>query len=197
MNDNTKEIKERVKLDALLTFYGFKIEKGNAICCPFHNEKTPSFKIYKNNTRYHCFGCGESGDVITFVMKYFGIDFKTAVTRLSYDFNLGLKDAGKLTLRENAKRQKEITRRKNLKKRIDDMRLCISVAYSLLCDAERRKRENMPRDIKSISDAYAKALHEIDLYEFEISYYEGEVKKLERESTELHKRGFSDRHKAV
>lgn len=49
--------------------------------CPFHNEKTPSFKIFKDN-RYHCFSCGVDGDVIDFIMKRDGIDFILAVKKL-------------------------------------------------------------------------------------------------------------------
>ncbi|MBC8597226.1 CHC2 zinc finger domain-containing protein [Qingrenia yutianensis] len=197
MTDILGRIKENVKMSELLAKYGFKIEKGGAVCCPFHNEKTPSFKIYKNGTRYHCFGCGESGDVVTFVMKYCGIDFKQAIARINYEFNLNLQGGKNLTLRENVKRSKEIAKRNELKNRIVRLKEVIDIAYSLLCKAERKRRENIPKSNADINEIYVRSLHEIDLYEFEISYYESEVENLERESAELYKRGFSDRHKAV
>jgi DNA primase len=50
-------------------------------CCPFHGEKTPSFYVYDDH--YHCFGCGEHGDVITFVMKTTGCSFMEAVEELA------------------------------------------------------------------------------------------------------------------
>jgi len=50
-------------------------------CCPFHGEKTPSFYVYDDH--YHCFGCGEHGDVITFVMKSTGASFMEAVEELA------------------------------------------------------------------------------------------------------------------
>lgn len=50
-------------------------------CCPFHGEKTPSFYVYDDH--YHCFGCGEHGDVITFVMKTTGESFMEAVEALA------------------------------------------------------------------------------------------------------------------
>lgn len=48
-------------------------------CCPFHNEKTPSFSIKQDGQFFKCFGCGESGNVITLVMKMENVDFMSAV----------------------------------------------------------------------------------------------------------------------
>ena len=59
-------------------------------CCPFHKEKTPSFVVSESKQFYHCFGCGESGDVISFVMKYYNIDFREAVERLALQYNVRL-----------------------------------------------------------------------------------------------------------
>ena len=47
--------------------------------CPFHGEKTPSFSVHSGQQFFHCFGCGESGDVFSFVMKYHNLDFPGAV----------------------------------------------------------------------------------------------------------------------
>jgi DNA primase len=49
--------------------------------CPFHNEKTPSFHVYENG--FHCFGCGASGDAISWVMQTQGLEFMEAVTSLA------------------------------------------------------------------------------------------------------------------
>ena len=43
--------------------------------CPFHNEKTPSFSVSSEKQFFHCFGCKESGTVLTFLMKYENLDF--------------------------------------------------------------------------------------------------------------------------
>ena len=58
-------------------------------CCPFHHEKTPSFAVNEQGQFYHCFGCGESGDVIKFVEKLEGTDFVGAVKILAD--NAGMK----------------------------------------------------------------------------------------------------------
>jgi len=50
--------------------------------CPFHTEKTPSFSVNEDKGVYHCFGCGEAGDVLDFVMKMEGVDFKGALACL-------------------------------------------------------------------------------------------------------------------
>ncbi len=55
-------------------------------CCPFHGEKTPSFYVYDDH--FHCFGCGEHGDAITYVMKSTGAGFMEAVEQLASEAGL-------------------------------------------------------------------------------------------------------------
>lgn len=57
-------------------------------CCPFHNEKSASFSISPTKQIYHCFGCGESGNSISFVMKYLGLDFVSAVRSLADQYGV-------------------------------------------------------------------------------------------------------------
>ena len=110
------EIKNRVDTIQAFEYYGLQPNRKGFICCPFHNEKTPSFKVYKGNGGYHCFGCGEHGGVIDFVMKYFDLSFKEAITKLNNDFCLGLPIGEKLDRRKqidlarksfNARRERE------------------------------------------------------------------------------------------
>jgi DNA primase len=56
--------------------------------CPFHNEKTPSFNVSPNLGIYKCFGCGEAGDVFSFVMNIDGVGFEEAVRSLAERYNI-------------------------------------------------------------------------------------------------------------
>lgn len=52
-------------------------------CCPFHNEKSPSFTIFDGGERFHCFGCGASGDVLDFVQRAYGVALPEAARLLA------------------------------------------------------------------------------------------------------------------
>lgn len=77
----------RVKNDIVDVISGYlKMQKKGSnhwACCPFHNEKTPSFSVSGSKQMFHCFGCGISGNVYTFVMKYENYSFPEAVKLLA------------------------------------------------------------------------------------------------------------------
>ena len=60
--------------------------------CPFHHEKTPSFYVVPRGGFYKCFGCGESGDVFTFLMKRAGVSFQDAVRELGTKYGVDVPD---------------------------------------------------------------------------------------------------------
>ena len=60
-----------------------KAGRNFVACCPFHKEKTPSFSVSATKQIFKCFGCGESGNAISFIMKYEGLEFPDAVRRLA------------------------------------------------------------------------------------------------------------------
>ena len=62
--------------------------KEYTACCPFHNEKTPSFTVSDSKQFYHCFGCGAHGTALGFIMEYENLDFVDAVEALAAEYNL-------------------------------------------------------------------------------------------------------------
>ena len=104
-------IKRSVKMEDAARFYGLTFNRAGFAVCPFHQEKTASFKVH--NGKGHCFGCGWQGSVIDFVMQMFGLDFPGALRKLNSDFGLALPLDRKPTLREQRdaeKKQKELRR---------------------------------------------------------------------------------------
>lgn len=65
-----------------------KAGKNYSACCPFHNEKTPSFTVSPDKQFYYCFGCGATGSAVKFVMEFDGLEFPDAVEKLSGDLNI-------------------------------------------------------------------------------------------------------------
>ena len=93
-------VSERISLDKIISKYA-KLEptgRGFKCRCPLHNEKTPSFYIYTDMNTFYCFGCGASGNAITFLMKKEGYSYSDAVKKLGEEFNIPelLKDEPKI-----------------------------------------------------------------------------------------------------
>ncbi len=81
----TEEIKARLNIVELIGTY-IRLEKAGAhykACCPFHQERSPSFMVNEEKNMWHCFGCGKGGDVFAFVMEIEGLDFREALTLLA------------------------------------------------------------------------------------------------------------------
>lgn len=76
-------------------------------CCPFHHEKTPSFVVHRRDQYYHCFGCGVSGSVISFVQKYDSLDFIDAVRLLAKRAGIEVPEASGADAEEAARRKRQ------------------------------------------------------------------------------------------
>jgi DNA primase len=66
-------------------------------CCPFHQEKTPSFSVHPQKQFYHCFGCGVTGNALSFVMQYDRLDFLDALENLACSVGLELPQTSNVT----------------------------------------------------------------------------------------------------
>ncbi len=80
-----EEIRQKNDIVDVISGYVGLQKKGSnyTCCCPFHSEKTPSFSVNRNRQIYKCFGCGEGGNVVTFVMKYENCTFPEAIKQLA------------------------------------------------------------------------------------------------------------------
>ncbi len=83
--DNVERIKDRVDIVDLIGSTVQLRRAGRSFkgLCPFHQEKTPSFVVFPETQGYHCFGCGKSGDIFTFVMETESLTFPDALERLA------------------------------------------------------------------------------------------------------------------
>ena len=95
---NTREAAER---------YGVEVNRHGKALCPFHNDRNPS--LFVDDDHYHCFACGEHGDVIDFTAKLYGLTLYDAAKKLAYDFGITQDKAmqEKLNRKSEAQRLRE------------------------------------------------------------------------------------------
>jgi DNA primase len=93
-DEDIAEVHDRARIDDVIAAYvSLKPAGGGSLkgLCPFHDEKTPSFQVTPSRGFYYCFGCGESGDVITFVRKVNNLSFAEAVEHLADKYGVQLR----------------------------------------------------------------------------------------------------------
>lgn len=171
------ELKEKIDLSELIRSYGVELKKSGSRysgLCPFHNERSASFSVSTQNY-YHCFGCGESGDVFKFVEKMDGIDFPTAVEELAEKFGYVLPEVKETTPEEE--------RRDELRKNI----------YLALTESEKWFHENfmpLPKSHIAKEELNKRSLGTKELCEdFTIGYSPQGWNKL---TTYLKDKGFTE-----
>src|SRR5215208_7071414 len=101
----TAEIKSKLPVADLIGETVALKRAGSAFkgLCPFHAENTPSFIVNPDREGWHCFGCGEGGDIFTFLMKRDGLDFREALSRLAEKAGVELSER---TAREDRRKRR-------------------------------------------------------------------------------------------
>jgi len=128
-----------------------KAGKDYKACCPFHNEKTPSFTVVPNKQIYHCFGCSENGSAIDFVMKFDHLDFKEAVETVANESGISV------IYDQNAKPADP-----RIKRYIDIMKR--------VCDYYQSQLKNSPAKNKIISYAKRRGISGQTAKSFELGF---------------------------
>ena len=81
-----ESVKAAVTVRQAAEHYGLEVNRGNMVCCPFRNDRTPSMKL--NEDYLYCFGCGATGDVIALVARLFNLSSYDTAKKLVYDFGI-------------------------------------------------------------------------------------------------------------
>lgn len=145
--DKVEIIKDRLTMREVLLHYGYEPNRAGFVCCPFHSEKTPSMKIYQKD--FHCFGCGEHGDVISFVQKLFGLSFPDTLKKIDLDFGLNLYGEHSFDeIRRSHYKQKQIQaereRKKREKERVENEYWKVFDEWKRLDDNKRKYEPKTP-----------------------------------------------------
>lgn len=167
LSDNADRVKEAITMREVVTAYGYEVNRGGYIYCPFHSEKTPSCMVYEKNI--HCFGCGVNADAISFVRRLFGLNFKEAIAKLNDDFNLELDlsyDSSPEAKQEATKRAKEHKRKQQEKIQRDKALIAKCKLYrSYLYALDELKP---PTEYDFLHPDFVYALHNVERLGYEL-----------------------------
>ncbi len=105
--ENVRESNDIV--DVINSYVRLQQKGGSYVgLCPFHNEKTPSFSVSADKQLYHCFGCGASGNIYTFIMEMDNLDFVEALEKLAERANIHLEQVSNAEDYKKTRQQQEI-----------------------------------------------------------------------------------------
>ena len=125
-------VKAAVTTRQAAEYYGLKVSRNGMTCCPFHDDRHPSMKV---DERYYCFGCHETGDVIDFTARLFGLTAYEAAQKLACDFHIDPNTpapAAASPLRRQLARQRDVEVH------------CIRVLVEYECLLKRQKEQFAP-----------------------------------------------------
>ena len=101
---NYAKIKQSVTTRQAAESYGIHVDSHGMAVCPFHDDCRPSMKV---DETFYCFGCGATGDVITFTSRLFGISPASAARKLAMDFGISLDETSEYATLPKSQAQKD------------------------------------------------------------------------------------------
>ncbi len=110
MSSTVEQIKDRIDIVDLISEY-ITLQRAGANMkarCPFHSERSPSFTVSPARQSYHCFGCGEHGDIFTFIENMEGVDFKGALKILAEKAGVEIKYDGPKKSKEEVEEREQM-----------------------------------------------------------------------------------------
>ena len=147
---NMKEAAER---------YGVEVRYNNMALCPFHNDRNPS--LYVADDHYHCFACGEHGDVIDFTAKLFELKPYEAAQRIAYDFGITMDKPPTKAMQEQLNRKSEAQQLR------ENEKLCFSALLEYFRLLQEWKRLYAPKTMEDKPhDRFSEACHWLDRVEY-------------------------------
>ncbi|WP_375581479.1 DNA primase [Marivirga tractuosa] len=104
-----QEVQDRAEIEEVVGDYVPLKKKGQNMwaCCPFHDEKTPSFSVAPNKGIYKCFGCGKAGDSIQFIMDLEGLNFPEAIRQLADKYGIEIEETESSPEQQEAYNERE------------------------------------------------------------------------------------------
>ncbi|MTS20880.1 CHC2 zinc finger domain-containing protein [Ruthenibacterium lactatiformans] len=147
---NTREAAER---------YGVEVNRHGKALCPFHNDRNPS--LFVDDDHYHCYACGEHGDVIDLTAKLFGLKLYEAAQKLAYDFGITQDKPPDKAMQEKQNRKSEAQRLR------ENEKLCFSALLEYMKLLQEWKRLYVPRTPEDKhDDRFVEACHNLDYVEY-------------------------------
>lgn len=101
---NYAHIKQSITTRQAAESFGIPVNSHGMAVCPFHDDHNPSMKVDDN---FYCFGCGATGDVITFTSRFFGISPASAARKLAMDFGISLEEESEYPILPKSQAQLE------------------------------------------------------------------------------------------
>lgn len=174
-NSQYEEVLDRVNIREVAEHYGLRFNSRGYAVCPFHSEKTASFKV-QNEKYAHCFGCGANSNAITLVQKIFDVDATSAMRLINEDFRLGLPIDRKATLQERLiserRRRERLVEKERKEMELTEWRTNYDRLWGLWCAYDTAIRHFDG----TVTDEYAAALREIDYISYLIDIMPQEPK---------------------